>query len=127
MSFGNVVRRAQIRRVASRQASFKEAVGRGIGGGQLAALQQPVDVLTLCVKAGTAPPRQRLGCLGARGGGLCKGVGTAQEGEERYHTSRHLNNLLRERCLLEPREYCQPSRKTTRRTCLSRTLVQNAW
>src|SRR6266566_2780431 len=78
-----------------------------MGSLQIATLQQSVNVRTLCVKAGMAPPSQRLGCLGAHGGGLCESVGTAQVGKERFHASCHLNHLLWKRCLLEPGEYCQ--------------------
>src|SRR4029453_15902760 len=50
-------------------------------------------------------------CLDAHGCGLCEGVGTAQSGEECFHVSRHLNYLLREHCLQEPRKDCQHVRQ----------------
>ena len=70
------------------------APGMRYGQLQIATLQQPVNVGNLCVKAGMAPPSQRLGYLGAHGGGLSESVGTAQEGKEPFHTSCHSNHLL---------------------------------
>src|SRR5262252_1354421 len=107
VGYGNVIRCPLIRRLASRQALFQEALGHGMGSVEIATLLQPVDILTLCAKARMAPPRQRLDFLGAHGYGLCEGVGTSQGGKECFYASCHCNCLLRERCLLEPREDCQ--------------------